>query len=353
MKYAVWLFLCLLLILRLATYNRGFEEGQKIRISQKVISDPIRYTFYQSMSLAGLKVALPAYPEISYGDYIVVEGTVRGEVLEGAVLLKQEERKTVLGKVREKLLNVYKKSLPSPHAGLLAGVVLGVKSGLPDWFWQALKKSGTAHVVVASGMNVTLVASFLVSFLVLFLSRQKAIPFALTGIWLYALICGLDAPIVRAAIMGSIAFSAQAVGRLTYAWKGLLLSALAMLIIKPEWAGDIGFILSFVATASILAFEPRVKKLFFFIPKFIQSSWSTSLAAQVGVAPILFLTFGQFNILSPLINTLVVWTIAPMTIIAALAGLVGLIVPDLGRALVYLTYPLTYFFISVVSVFSG
>jgi len=352
MKYAGWLFLCLLLIFRLVTYNPGFQEGQKIRIRAKITSDPIKYSFYQSFWLAGLKLSLPAYPEVSYGDLVVVEGRVEGKELKEATLVSQEKRAGYLVKLREKLLNIYKKSLPQPHASLLAGVVLGVKSGIPDWFWQALKKSGTAHVVVASGMNVSLVASFLVSFLVLIISRQKAIPFALAGIWIYAAICGMDAPIIRAAIMGSIAFSAQAVGRITYAWKGLFLSAMVMLFIKPVWFGDIGFILSFTATASILAFEPKVKKIFAFLPQFIRGSWATALAAQLGVAPILFLTFGQYSLWSPLINTLVAWTIAPMTVIAGLAGIIGLAWPALGKVLVYLAYPLTYFFIGMVNFFS-
>ena len=234
----------------------------------------------------------------------------------------------------------------------MAGVTLGSKSSLPTHFWESLKLSGTAHVVVASGMNVTLVASFLMGILVLFLPRQRAVPVALLGIWTYSLISGFDAPIVRAAIMGSLVFSAQALGKLSSAARALILSALAMLIIWPHWLTDLGFILSFVATASLMLFERKVAHLVRFVPGIFREGFSTSLAAQIGVAPILFVTFGQFNLLSPIINALVLWTIPPITIIGGIGGIIGLMMPFFGKLILLLSYPLTSWFIWIVELFS-
>jgi len=207
-------------------------------------------------------------------------------------------------------------------------------------------------VVVASGMNVTLVASFLMAVLVLFLPRRQAVPAALLGIWAYSLLSGFDAPIVRAAIMGSIAFSAQALGKLSSAARALALSALTMLIIWPQWLTDLGFILSFVATASLILFERRVARLVRFVPGIFREGFSTSLAAQIGVAPILFATFGQFNLLSPVINALILWTVPAITIVGGIGGMIGLTVPFLGKLILLLTYPLTSWFIWIVNLFA-
>jgi competence protein ComEC len=207
-------------------------------------------------------------------------------------------------------------------------------------------------VVVASGMNVTLVAGFLLNLLILVLPRRQAVPVTLIGIWCYSLIAGFDAPIIRAAIMGSIGFTAQVLGKLYYAWRALAFSALAMLIIQPKWVGDIGFILSFVATASLMIFEAKIRKYLMKIPVILREGLSTSLAAQIGVAPILLVTFGQFNLLSPLINALVLWTIAPITIIGAIGGLIGVFVPGLGRMILYLTFPLSAWFVYIVNIFN-
>ena len=352
MRYFVWLFLVILVVFRFFITRPTYSNGQKIRITDKVSTEPIRYPTTQRITLAGLKIYLPTFPEIYYGDKVVVEGRVDGDKLIDAELISLSESRGILFKVRKKTINVFQKSLPEPHASLVAGVTLGSKSSLPAHFWESLKLSGTAHVVVASGMNVTLVASFLMGILVLFLPRRQAVLVALLGIWTYSLMSGFDAPIVRAAIMGSLVFSAQALGKLSSAARALILSALAMLIIWPHWLTDLGFILSFVATASLMLFERKVARLVRFVPGIFREGFSTSLAAQIGVAPILFVTFGQFNLLSPIINALVLWTIPPITIIGGIGGIIGLMMPFFGKLILLLSYPLTSWFIWIVELFS-
>ncbi|MBU0572409.1 ComEC/Rec2 family competence protein [Patescibacteria group bacterium] len=328
-----------------------YSDGDKIKISTKVSSEPIKYDTSQRLILVGLKIYLPNYPEIGYGDKVVVEGIVRDGKLNDPKLISLEPVTGILYKTRNNIIRVYQKSLPEPHASLLAGLTLGSKAGLLAGFWEALKKTGTAHVVVASGMNVTLVASFLIGILIILLPRRKAIPLALVGVWIYSLLSGFDAPIVRAAIMGSVAFTAQAFGRLQAASRALFLSAGLMIIVKPDWITDLGFILSFVATASLMLFERKISSLIRFVPGIFREGLSTSLAAQIGVAPILFATFGQLSLLSPLVNALVLWTIAPITIIGGIGGIIGLASVIVGKAIIFLSYPLTTWFVWIVGVF--
>ncbi|MGB6838847.1 MAG: ComEC/Rec2 family competence protein [Microgenomates group bacterium] len=352
MRYVFWLLLILLIFVRYITTRPDFSNGDKIRITSRVSSEPIKYSTSQGLTLFGLRFYLPNYPEVTYGDKIVVEGIVEDGKLKNPKLINLEPATGVLFKTRGKIIRIYQESLPEPHAALVAGVTLGSKSSLPEIFWESLKKTSTIHVVVASGMNVTLVAGFLMGILILFLPRKKAVPIALVGIWLYSLLSGFDAPIVRAAIMGSVAFAAQGLGRLYAARRALLLSAAAMLIIKPDWIGDLGFILSFVATASLMLFERKIARLIHFVPGIFREGLSTSLAAQIGVAPILFVTFGQFSLLSPIINALVLWTIAPITIMGGMAGIVGLASGFLGKTVLLLSFPLTSWFIWIVEVFA-
>jgi len=352
MRYIIWFLLVLLVLLRQISNRPVYSDGDRIRVTTRVTNEPIKYEYSQRLILSGLKVYLPRFPEISYGDKVVVEGSVLSRELKNPVLVFQDKGTGLLFKFRKKLIDFYQESLPEPHASLVAGVTLGSKQSIPADFWEALKTTGTAHVVVASGMNVTLVAGFLVNFLIIFMSRRRAVPLALVGIWIYALVSGFDAPIVRAAIMGSIGFTGIALGRVNDAWRGLFLSALGMLIVKTEWLSDLGFILSFVATASLMLFEGKIEKKLNFIPKVLRVDFSTSLAAQIGVAPILWISFGQFNVLSPIINALVLWTIAPITIIGMISGFVGIYVPLIGRLILFVVYPLTAWFIGVVGLFS-
>lgn len=344
--------LVVLIIFRYLTTRPVFSEGQKIRITSKIFQEPIKNTWSQSLTLAGLKVYLPLFPEIHYGDRVVVEGVVRDKKLAKAKLIALEENKAFLYQFRRKIIVFYQKVLPEPHSSLLAGLVMGSKASIPADFWQILKKTGTAHVVVASGMNVTLVAGFLISLAAVFLPRKKAIPLVLAGIVLYSILAGGDAPIIRAALMGSLALLAQETGRLVSAWRILTVSALGMLLVRPEWLTDLGFILSFVATGSLLLFEKRIRDKFTFLPNFFREGFSTSLAAQIGVSPILFVTFGQFNILSPFINALVLWTVPLMTILGMIGGISGMVLPEVGRLILYLIYPLSWWFTTVIQIFN-
>jgi competence protein ComEC len=340
-----WIGLALLVVLRYVSTRPVYQDGDKIRISARITSEPIRYATAQSLHFEGLKIYLPLFPEVGYGDRVVIEGVVGGDKLASPQLLEIKETDNFLINSRKKILSFYKHSLPEPHASLIAGVALGSKQSLPTDFWQALQKTGTAHVVVASGMNVTLVGGFLINLWVNLVPRKKAIIFALIGVWIYIFIAGFEAPLVRAGIMGSLAFSAQALGRVYQAMRALVLSALLMLVAVPGWLFDLGFVLSFVATGSILLFNVKVDRLIHFVPNILRQDLATTLAAQIGVAPILYLTFGQFNLLSPLINALVLWTIPPLTIIGLMAGIVRI------PFLFYLTYPLTSWFVWVINIF--
>lgn len=352
MRYVLWIGLVLLVFVRYYTSQPTYKDGQKIRITARVSSEPTRSAFYQNINLGGLRISLPRYPEVRYGETVVIEGIVDKRNLKDSVLINVSETTSVFPKIRNLFLTFYNRNFPQPDASLISGIILGAKTSLQRDFWQSLIKTGTAHIVVASGMNVTFVAAFLMSVLAIFFKRRVAIPAALAGIWFYAALSGFDAPIVRAAIMGSIAFSAQEMGRVMDAYKVLFLAGLMMLMVVPEWLGDIGFILSFVATLSLMLFEKRIEALVKFLPGVLKEGFATSLAAQIGVAPILFVTFGQFNLLSPVINAIVLWTVPLIMVIGALAGVIGIIFEPLGRLILYLAYPLTRWFVWVIEIFN-
>jgi hypothetical protein len=82
---------------------------------------------------------MPPFPEISYGDRIVVEGTVNNGKLDNPKLIKIFDEKTFLSGFRNSIVNFYQQVLPVREAGLLGGVVLGSKNSLPQDFYQETK----------------------------------------------------------------------------------------------------------------------------------------------------------------------------------------------------------------------
>lgn len=350
MKYLFWLVIFSLIFIRFQTTKPKYKNGDFVRISSKVYSEPIAYEKEQYIVLQGLKIYLPKYPQITYGDFLVVEGIVDDGKLKNPKLVNVESGK-FLSKFRKNIIDFYKSSIPEPYSSLVAGIVIGSKN-MPEKFWDVLKATGTAHVVVASGTNVTMTINFIITSLTYFMNRKKVIWVTLVSILMYVAISGFDAPIVRAALMGSIILVGQLGGRVVDTWRILFLSASIMLIMKPIWLFDLGFILSFVATTSLMLFQNRIDSFLKFVPNILREGLSTSIAAQIGVAPIIFATFGQFNLLSPFINALILWTVSYIMIFGAVAGVVGLTVPILGRLILFALFPFLLWFIKILEIFS-
>lgn len=353
MKYVIWIVLILVVAIRVLYSQPTYSNGQRLRITSTISLEPTVYSYQQRVTISGLKVYLPKYPEIYYGDKIVVEGVVKDGELTEPKLISVKPTDNFLIIFKRKIVSFWQRTLPEPDASLVAGIVLGYKSSLPRNFSDVLKKTGTTHVVVASGMNVTFTASFLMAILLKFTKRSKALIITLIGIVFYCVITGFEAPIVRAAIMAGITFAAQLTGRVSSSLRAAGITGLIMLAIKPAWIADIGFILSFASTISLMLFESKVSSKLHFVPGLFRESLSTSLAAQIGTAPILFATFGQFNILSPVINALVLWVVPIVMIIGAVGGVIGLISPFLGQIITYLLYPLTTWFIWTTQTFAN
>lgn len=350
--YLVFLFLILLVLIRFFTSTPKYKEGQRLRISGVVSVEPTVYPNRQSILVSGLRIFLPSFPEVHYGDRVELEGVYEKGIVNGQRIIHLSDTNNILIVLKKNLVSFWQNNLPEPHASLVAGIVLGYKSSLPRDFVSDLRRTGTSHVVVASGMNVTFVSSFILSILILFMTRRKAIYFTALGIIVYCVITGFEAPIVRAVVMTLVTLIAVASGRITRAFEVLFLTALVMLVIKPLWLTDLGFILSFSATLSLMLFEKKIHTFIRFVPGIFRESLSTSLAAQVLVAPIIYIAFGQISLLSPIVNALVLWIVPIVMIVGSVGGLVGLIIPGLGKLIIFLVYPLTSWFIWITHFFA-
>ena len=173
MKYLIWPLLILLVIIRYFATRPVYRNGDNVRVTATVYSDPISYIDSRGLKVAGLTFYLPLFPEVYYGDRIVVEGTIDGGKLKNAKLISVKESQGFGSGVRNKIIAFYQEVLPQPIAGLVAGVTLGSKGTLTADFWNKVKKTGVAHVVVASGTNVTFVVSFLMGVATFFLAEEE------------------------------------------------------------------------------------------------------------------------------------------------------------------------------------
>jgi len=286
-KNLIFIILILIVFIRWESTKPIYKNGQRVRVTATLQNEPTISFGKQNFTIASLKVRLPMFPELHYGDQIVIEGDIKDGELVNANLKDYKETGNIFIKFRRALIDVYNKSLPAPHGALLAGITIGAKSDLPSDFINNLKNTGTTHVVVASGMNLTLLSGFVLALLLKVFRRRKAILLMFFVILIYCFISGFQAPIVRAAIMLCFVYLGQLTGRVYSAFRALLLSVLIMLVIVPTWITDVGFILSFATTASLILFGTKIDRLLRFVPGIFRESLSTSIAAQIGSSPII------------------------------------------------------------------
>ena len=355
-SFWLWLVISSMVALRIIFYFLTpvkYLDGTQVVIHATVLEEPKYYGNKELLDVYGFRFYLPASLKVEYGDYVVVAGTIHSNKLDETELIEHSKSTNPLFTVRRRLLSFYKMNLPKDESALVSGMVLGSGELIGREFWEMLTKTSTAHVVVASGMNVSLVAGFLLFPLLGILSRKKAVVLSILGIWIYVVFAGLNAAIVRAGVMGTLFLFSQIFGKQAHMIRLLIFTGLIMLLVRPDWIVDLGFLLSFGATLSLILFATKVERLLHFVPKVLRGDLATSLAAQIFVAPILLFSFGYFNLFSPIVNMVVLWTVPAITVLGMVAGSLSLFYQPLARLILLIEYPLTKYFVFIVSVFSN
>lgn len=327
-----------------------FVDGKQINFKTTILSQPQAVGSQQRLTASyqnqKIRVVISRFPELNYGDLVRISGKISNqndrltmyfpkiEIINNSSGILQSALKNI-NMFRQKLITLFSKTLPSPSSSLLLGIIFGIKEQMPKDFSNSLKTSGVFHVIAASGMNVTLIGGFFSTLLAFFLKRQIAIALSILGIVFYAVLAGLEPSIIRASIMGILVFSAQIMGRQTLAINGLFLAGFGMLFFDPALVSDIGFQLSFAATAGILYIK----------------SFPSTIAAQIATLPILLANFGTYSIYSILVNGLVLWTVPILMMVGGLGAVLALVLEPLGQLLIYLCYPLLLYFEIIVQIF--
>ncbi|HVS65132.1 MAG TPA: ComEC/Rec2 family competence protein [Thermoanaerobaculia bacterium] len=197
---------------------------------------------------------------------------------------------------------------------LAVALLLGQPWRLDDELRQSLRDWGLAHLTAASGLHVGMIA---VAFGVVAAWSRRG------GRWLapagavvgYCLLVGERPSLLRASLMLALVWAAREAGRRPDAVNGLAAVGVALLLAEPALLGDLGFRLSFAATAGILLLSPPLRRAWG-SPTWVRSALSISVSAQLATLPITVTAFSTLPLLAPLLNLFFV----PWTALCLLAG---------------------------------
>jgi competence protein ComEC len=307
--------------------------------------------------------------EFSYRDYLARQGI--HSLMEEAAVVRIGERQAspvlqIIFDLRQRALETVHALFPEPEASLMAGILLGIESGIDDEVRQAFNDTGTTHIIAISGFNLTVLAGLVISLFGRWLGMRRGAVAAVFAILLYTLLVGADAAVVRAAIMGGLALLARYLGRQAHAMASLSVAAVAMSLLNPQVLWDVGFQLSFAATLGLVLYADPIKHGFVQLAsRWVQperaAKWAGpvgeyllfTLAAQLTTLPLTALHFRRLSLVSLIANPVVLPAQPLLMMLGGLAVLVGLISRPIGQLLAFVAWPFPAFTVRAVSLFAN
>lgn len=187
-----------------------------------------------------------------------------------------------------------------------------------------LQRSGTTHIVSASGLHTLILAlalQFLLAFFPIPRWAQLAILCGLLA--MYAFATGLRPPIVRSVVMvGTMAF-AYVFRREADLLSALAAAALVYLLVEPDSVFDIGFQLSFLTVGALglyLQGAPETARSGL-KAAIIQGKQvaRASTVATLASGPLVAYHFGMFSFISVVANVLIAFVLPPIIVLSMLS----------------------------------
>ncbi|MDO8604730.1 MAG: ComEC/Rec2 family competence protein [bacterium] len=323
-------------------------------------------------------VRAPIYPELKYGDEVLVVGKITGPKnfapKDGA---KYFDYESYLAKdnihyqmyfpkisvvshgngnvIREKLfvlkawlMKNISENISEPEASLAGGITLGAKQSLGKELMQKFRDVGVAHIVVLSGYNIAVVAGIF-SRLVMFMPFSIRLIMSGFGVVLFAVMVGGGATVIRATAMALVVILARMLGREGDALRVLLLVGGLMVLVNPMiLLHDVSFQLSFSATLAIVVLVPILEKYFTFISsRTLREIVVITFATQIFVLPLILYHMGSASLVGFIANVFILPVVPLAMLLVALVAIFAW-VPILGSFFAFGSYALlAYIFMAV------
>lgn len=325
------------------------------------------------------------FPEFHFGDYLQIQGQIRSPPsFEGSFYPQQLAEQDIYAAIyvpkiqflhagtgdpfwqlvftlKSWLSNQINVIFTEPEASLVAGLLMGIRTSIPQSILDDFNRAGLTHVLAISGYNINLMITIF-GFFFVGAGRRARFLGMLCGIVLFLLFTGFSGSVIRAAWMGFFVILSIANGRKGQAIINLLLSAFLMTFLNPYvLAFDLSFELSFLATLGLVLLMPVVEKYFearmgalrnetgnvggsVFIklyakmPEFLREGLLITLAAQVFTTPLILYYFGRFSIIAPIANILFLPMIPLIMLVSFLALIISFVSPLLAFPFVAMTW---------------
>jgi competence protein ComEC len=283
----------------------------------------------------------------NYSRYMIFQQTLHQVYLKKdkfIVLYEHSENKlnSFIFWARTTVINTLQKYIVGNKkvSGIAEALLIGYKEDLDKDVVQAYSNTGVVHIIAISGMHLGLIYVGLVwLFSRLPFIKRSAITrviLILSCLWLFSLITGASASVLRSAVMFTCIIIGKEFFKQASIYNSLASSAFLLLCYDPFLLWDVGFQLSYFAVVGIVWLQKPIQDLFYTKNKAVQYVWemcSITIAAQILTLPICIYYFHQIpttflftNLICVPLSTVILFAEIALVICAAfppLAMLVG------------------------------
>ena len=251
---------------------------------------------------------------------------------------------------RENILQILQKYIKGENElGIAEALLIGYKADLDTDLVQAYSNTGVVHIIAISGLHLGLIYFMLLWIFdrIRFLRRSKITKavIILASLWLFALLTGGSASVLRSAVMFTCIIAGNSFDKKSSIYNSLAASAFLLLCYNPYFVWDVGFQLSYLAVVGIVVFQKPIYNWIYIKNKWIDKVWqlmAVSLAAQIFTFPICIYYFHQFPNLF-LISNLVAVPLSSIILFAEIFLIAFAAIPYLDIYLGQLTSWLIWF----------
>ncbi len=227
--------------------------------------------------------------------------------------------------------------LPAEERGLVAAVLIGDTRDLPRSTLDDFRAAGLSHLLVVSGSNVAFVLA-LAGPLLLRLGLTGRLFAGTAIVVVFAAMTRFEPSVLRASVMAGLAMTALFLGRPSAPTRTLGLTVTGLILVDPFLVHSVAFLLSCAATAGIVLLTPTISRRLRG-PEPIRAALAVTLAAQIGVAPVLLTVFDSLPLVSVPANLAAVPMAAPLTSWGLAAALAGGVLDSAGSVVALLQIP--------------
>lgn len=302
---------------------RLFDEEQI-----EAVEPGYRAVFYGEISFRyPFKEGIDTYTYRS-GVYYDVDSVGGLAVTEGNPTFAESVRKYLYGTLVEN----------SPDtADISYALLVGDKSMMSNSDLESFRTAGIAHLLAVSGLHVGfIVGVFEFIFVKFHLHPLKRMAVLIVPLLLYAYICGFPASVMRAVTMAMVVELCRLAFRKVDLLTSLSIACALILIVRPLYLFDAGFLMSFGAVYGIATFTAATNR---YIGRYVSSrlqpilkSLSVSCGATIGTLGWSLHYYGYLPLFGVVVNLVAI----PIVSVAFVLTILGMI-PCVGAVFLYLS----------------